>query len=142
MKKNILVSLVVLFVLSILTASAYNSSKSKVTEVAKTTKVEVYYFHFTRRCITCQAVETESLKAIMALYPGQYKSGKITFKSVNLDESNNKSLAIKCKAEGQALLVISGNKRFDLTDQGFMYARSNPDKLKQKIKATIDPLIK
>ena len=142
MKKNVFVSLFVLCVLAVFTVNAGNTSKSKVPAVTKPAKVEVYYFHFTRRCLTCQAVETESQKAVMSLYPSQYKSSKITFKSVNLDESNSKSLAEKCKAEGQSLLIISGNKRFDLTEQGFMYARSNPDKLKQKIKATIDPLIK
>ena len=104
------------------------------------TKVEVYYFHYSRRCITCQAVETQTLKSIQQLYPEQFKKGLITFKSVNLDEKNSEVLAKKCKAEGQALLVISGGKRIDLTEQGFMYAKSQPDKLKAELKKTIDPL--
>ncbi|MEI6556231.1 MAG: nitrophenyl compound nitroreductase subunit ArsF family protein [Paludibacter sp.] len=104
------------------------------------TKVEVYYFHYSRRCITCQAVENETLKSIQQLYPEQFKKGLITFKSVNLDEKNSEDLAKKCKAEGQALLVISGGKRIDLTEQGFMYAKSQPDKLKAELKKTIDPL--
>ena len=29
--------------------------------------IEVYYFHYSRRCATCQAVETETLKAIQQL---------------------------------------------------------------------------
>ena len=105
------------------------------------TKVEVYYFHFTRRCVTCQAVETETQAAIAALYPGQAKKGLIVFKAVNLDEKTSDALAKKCKAEGQALLIISGGKRFDLTDQGFMYAKSNPEKLKAELKKVIDPLL-
>jgi len=105
------------------------------------TKVEVYYFHYTHRCVTCQAVETESQKIISTLYAKEIKEGKIQFIAVNLDEKNSKNLADKCKVEGQALLVISGNKRIDLTDKGFMYARSNPDKLKAELKKTIDPLL-
>jgi len=105
-------------------------------------KVEVYYFHFTRRCETCQAVETETLKSVKQLYPEQFKKGLITFKSVNLDEKKNKTLADKCKAEGQALLVISNNKRTDLTEQGFMYAKDQPDKLKAELNKTIRPLLK
>ncbi len=105
-------------------------------------KVEVYYFHYTRRCVTCQAVETETLKSIQVLYPLEFKKGLITFKSVNLDEKTSDSLAKKCKAEGQSLLVISGSKRFDLTEQGFMYAKSSPEKLKAELKKTIDPLLK
>ena len=104
------------------------------------TKVEIYYFHYTRRCATCQAVESETQAAIATLYPALYKKGLITFKSLNLDEKTSEALAKKCNAEGQALLVISGNKRFDLTDQGFMYAKSSPEKLKAELKKTIDPL--
>ncbi len=104
------------------------------------TKVEVYYFHYSRRCITCQAVETQTLKSIQQLYPEQFKKGLITFKSVNLDEKNSETLAKKCKAEGQSLLIISNNTRIDLTEQGFMYAKSQPDKLKAELKKTIDPL--
>ncbi|HNX88428.1 MAG TPA: nitrophenyl compound nitroreductase subunit ArsF family protein [Paludibacteraceae bacterium] len=142
MKKFISLSLVMLFLVSFFWVNSLAADKKTKTAVSKTAKVEVYYFHFTRRCVTCQAVETESQKAIAALYPAQYKSGKIIFKSLNLDEDNSKALAEKCKAEGQQLLIISGNKRFDITEQGFMYARSNPDKLKQELKTTIDPLIK
>jgi hypothetical protein len=104
-------------------------------------KVEVYYFHYTRRCVTCQAVETETLKAVKQLYPEQYKKGLITFKAVNLDEKTSDALAKKCKAEGQALLVISGSKRVDLTEQGFMCAKSSPDKLKAELKKAINPLL-
>ena len=134
MKKFISLSLVMLFLVSFFWVNSLAADKKTKTAVSKTAKVEVYYFHFTRRCVTCQAVETESQKAIAALYPAQYKSGKIIFKSLNLDEDNSKALAEKCKAEGQQLLIISGNKRFDITEQGFMYARSNPDKLKQELK--------
>lgn len=106
------------------------------------TKVEVYYFHYTRRCVTCQAVENESQKIISTLYDKEIKTGKLKFIAVNLDDKNSKKLADKCKAEGQALLVISNEKRIDLTDIGFMYAKSNPDKLKAELKKAIDPLLK
>jgi heme/copper-type cytochrome/quinol oxidase subunit 2 len=141
MKKVIVLSVIVLSVFALFTANAANPSKSKAPAVANTAKVEVYYFHFTRRCVTCQAVETETQAAIAALYPVQAKKGLITFKAVNLDEKTSEALAKKCKAEGQALLVISGGKRVDLTEQGFMYATSSPEKLKAELKKVIDPLI-
>jgi len=59
-----------------------------------------------------------------------------------LDEKKNKTLANQCKAEGQALLVISNNKRTDLTEQGFMYAKDQPDKLKAELNKVIRPLLK
>ena len=100
-------------------------------------KVEVYYFHYSRRCVTCNAVEEVSKKTITESYASQYKKREITFKSVNLDEKSSDALAKKCKAEGQALLIMSNGKRIDLTDKAFMYAKSNPDKLKAEVKKAI-----
>lgn len=104
-------------------------------------KIEVYYFHYTHRCATCMAVEAESQKIISTLYAKEIKEGRVKFTAINLDDKSSKELADKCKAEGQALIVLSGSKRFDLTDQGFMYARTNPEKLKAALKKTIDPLL-
>ena len=141
MKKLISLSVLLLLVVSFFTVSSIAADKKTQTAVSKSAKVEVYYFHFTRRCVTCQAVEAESQKAVAALYPVQAKKGLITFKSVNLDEKSSEILAKKCNVSGQTLLVISGGKRVDLTEQGFMYAKSSPDKLKAELKRTIDPLL-
>ena len=141
MKKFISLSI---FTILVATFSSLNSlavEKKTKTVVTKTTKIEVYYFHYTRRCITCNAVESVTKETIAEMYPAQFKKGLITFTSVNLDEKNSKTIAEKCKAEGQALLVISAGKRVDLTDKGFMYAKSSPEKLKAEIKKTIDALL-
>jgi hypothetical protein len=141
MKKLVSVLSIIILVISFFAVSSTASGKNPKTTVSNSAKVEVYYFHFTRRCVTCQAVETESQKAINELYPVQAKKGLITFKAVNLDEKTSETLAKKCKVEGQALLVISGSKRFDLTDQGFMYAKSSPEKLKEELRKVINPLL-
>jgi len=141
MKKLFLVTFALIMMLGGISCDAKSASKAKA-KTAISNKVEVYYFHFTRRCVTCNAVEAESKKAIEALYPELVKSGKITFKGYNLDDESSKEIAKKCGAEGQSLLVIKGTNRTDLTSQGFMYARSNPEKLKAELKKTIDPLIK
>jgi hypothetical protein len=107
-----------------------------------TTKIEVYYFHFTRRCMTCQNVENVSKKAVESLYPEKVKSGAISFKSVNLDEKAGEAIGAKFKIEGQTLIVISGDKRVDLTEKGFLYANNNPEKLTAEIKKTVDGLMK
>lgn len=138
--KNLISLSLVLLVVSFFSVNTFAVDKKTQTTVSKSAKIEVYYFHFTRRCVTCQAVEKETQAAIAALYPVQAKKGLIAFKAVNLDEKTSEALAKKCKAEGQALLVISGNKRFDLTEQGFMYAKSSPEKLKAELKKTIDSL--
>ena len=131
MKKNILIFL---SLLSITTMFAGN--------MAPTAKIEVYYFHFTRRCMTCQNVENVSKKAVETLYPDKVKSGDISFQSVNLEEKAGEAIGAKYKIEGQTLIVICGAKRVDLTEKGFMYANDSPDKLKAEIKKAIENLQK
>lgn len=105
-------------------------------------KVDVYYFHFTRRCQTCLNVERVAKEAVETLYPEQVKKGQINFQSINLDEKEGANLGKKCKVEGQTLIVICGDKRIDLTDKGFLYANGNPDKLKEEIKKAIEEVQK
>jgi hypothetical protein len=141
MKNLFLLSIALIMMMGGMSCNA-QSAKKQESKLISSAKVEVYYFHFTRRCITCNAVEAETKKSIEAMYPTLIKSGKISFKALNLDDKSSKTLAKKCGAEGQSLLVISGAKRIDLTSQGFMYARSNPEKLKTELKNAIDPMIK
>jgi hypothetical protein len=141
MKRFISISVCVLLIASFFSIRSVAADKKAQAVVSKQAKVEVYYFHFTRRCVTCQAVEAETQKAIAALYAKEMKAGKIKFTAINLDDKGSEALAAKCKADGQALLVIGGTKRIDLTEQGFMYAKNSPDKLKAALKKTIDPLL-
>lgn len=136
----ILWSFALLMLVGSLSCDAQNAKKQAAKAVAKA-NIEVYYFHFTRRCMTCNAVEAQAKKAVLDLYPTLVQSGKITFRSINLDEANSKTAAEKCAVEGQSLLVVSGSNRLDLTSQGFMYAVNNPEKLKAELKKTIDPLL-
>lgn len=105
-------------------------------------KVEVYYFHFARRCVTCLAVENKTREAISALYPEEYSKGLITFSSVNLEDEKSKPVAERADVTGQALIIMSGEYRKDLTAEGFMYANNNFEKLKSEIKKVMDPLVK
>jgi uncharacterized protein YqeY len=105
------------------------------------TKVEVYYFHYSRRCATCNAVEEVTKKTISESLASQLKKREITFKSINLDDDSSETLAKKCKVEGQALLVMGNGKRIDLTDKAFMYARTSPEKLKAEVKKAINALL-
>jgi hypothetical protein len=110
--------------------------------VAETIKprVEVYYFHYSRRCAACRNVENESKRIVETLYADLVEKGEVIFASVNLEEQENLALAERCGATGQSLLVISGDQRVDITSQGFMHAR-NPQRYEQEIKKVIDPLL-
>jgi len=142
MKQFLLWNMIAVMMIGSMSCDAAQGKKNQSAKKVAAQNVEVYYFHFTRRCVTCKAVETEAKKALESLYPTQTKSGKITFKGINLDDESSKVFAEKLGVEGQSLLIVGGGKKIDLTSQGFMYARSNPEKLKAEIKAAIDPLIK
>jgi hypothetical protein len=111
------------------------------TEGKQTRKVEAYYFHFTTRCATCRAVEEQTKRDIEILYPRQVKDGTISFKALNLEEPDGKSLGEKLKISGQTVLIVSGNKKINLTNEGFLLVQSNPDKYKNIIKQKIDNLL-
>jgi len=101
-------------------------------------QVDIYYFHFSRRCKTCLNVEKVTKESVEALYSEQIKKGEVTFQSVNLDEDEGEAIGEKNNIEGQTLIVICGDKRVDLTDKAFLYANGNPEKLKKEIKAAVE----
>jgi len=140
--KKIMFLLLVVFGFQLYACNPVTSNSGENSKAVKPAKIQVYYFHNERRCATCVAVEDETKKALNELYAAKMKSGEITFLSVNLEEKAGEELANKFKIAGQTLLVIGGGKQTDLTDKGFMYARSNPAKLKAEIKKSIDAALK
>jgi hypothetical protein len=121
-------------------SKAQTANQSSKAQNISTDKIEVYYFHYERRCATCMAVENESKKALEELYPEKMKSGEIIFLSVNIEEESNKPLAEKYKVDGQTLLVTRGDKQENLTNTAFMYATTKPEKLKKAIGDSIEKL--
>ncbi|OFX86415.1 MAG: hypothetical protein A2W99_13580 [Bacteroidetes bacterium GWF2_33_16] len=139
-------SLKILFLTSIIfpllfSCNAQSADKNDNSETTVAKDIQVYYFHFTRRCPTCIAVEEKTLEFLKETYADQMENGTITFKSLNLDEDKAKEIAEKLGVSGQCLLFVKGDEKVDLTSEGFMNARSNPEKLQEKIKETIDGFI-
>ena len=142
MKKLVLISIFTLFVATIsANAQCCDTKVAGLTKPACTDQtdesgVKAYYFHATRRCATCQAVETVTKEALK-----EYYGGKVVFQSIDRDEDSKNPLIKKYKVSGQTLLIVNGDKAVNLTNDAFLNARTNPDKLKAKIKLTIDPMI-
>ncbi len=103
---------------------------------AQTNKIQAYYFHNTARCVTCKAVEAEAKADLQNLYGNQ-----ITFQSLNLEDDATKAIAKKLQVSGQTLLVVKGDQKINLTNEGFMYARTDPAKFKSIIKEKVDKLL-
>lgn len=137
--RSILTTLAIFFVLAI-TANAQTTALENAGEKGQTDNVEVYYFHYERRCATCLTVEKESEKILNELYPEKVKSGKYMFTSVNIEDESNKSLMKKLNVHGQTLLLVKGDKQENITNQAFMYVKSNRDKLKSVIEGVVGNL--
>lgn len=99
-------------------------------------KIEAYYFHNATRCTTCKTVEAEAKADLKELY-----GDKVTFQALNLEEKSTDAIASKLKVSGQTLLVVKGDKQVNLTNEGFLYAVTNPEKFKKIIKEKVDPLM-
>ena len=118
------------------TASNSTSSKTDCSETHKTKQVKPYYFHSTRRCETCKAAESVTEETLK-----EYYGDKVAFESINVDKDKENAMVKKYKISGSALLIVNGDKKVDMTGDAFMNARTNPDKLKSKLKSTIDSMI-
>jgi hypothetical protein len=132
MKKVIFLS----FALIIMSSLICNAQTAKKETAVSGNQVEAYYFHNTVRCTTCKTVEAEAKADLVSLYGDQ-----VTFKALNLEDEATKSIADKLKVSGQTLLIVKGDQKINLTNEGFLYAVTNPAKFKSIIKAKVDPLL-
>ena len=114
---------------------AQSQTANKAASQGTAAPMEAYYFHNTVRCITCKTVEAEAKADLQSLYGSQ-----VSFQSLNLEEESTKTIARKLQVSGQTLLIIKGDKKVDLTNEGFLYARTNPKKFKALIKEKVDAL--
>ena len=133
--------IIIVFCLFILTgASVYSQQQTNDNSAQGSEKIEMYYFHTSYRCATCLAVEEQSKMAFEGLYPEKFKSGQASFQAVNIDEESSTDLVERYKVSGQLLLLVKGDKTVDLTSQGFLYARTNPEKLREEIRKAVENL--
>jgi len=99
---TILISIIVVFFLMMPSSFAGDTESPVVDSTKAQTESEAaqaadsgasvvvaYYFHGTRRCVTCKKLEAYSKEAIEAGFAEQLESGAIQWKPVNVDEEGN-----------------------------------------------------
>lgn len=141
--KKVTVLLISIFCFSC-TGKAQNSVSKQQVEV---NTIEVLDFHTTNRCITCKAIESNTLYTLETYFAEELESGKITFKVVNIDDKENYELAKKFKASGTSLFLNIINpekeKQVDLTAFAFTYGKKQDvfsERLKNKIEKQLEKL--
>jgi len=137
-----------LYLLTGLLVMSFINCQSSDTKIVDSNKKEItstvrgYYFHGTRRCTTCKAVEEVTKEILSEYYTAELADKTISFETINLDEEDNKVLANKLKVSGQTLLFVSNTDTVNLTNQAFMNAVSNPSKLSIFITDEIEKMLK
>lgn len=136
MKKFIAFALLIFFATQIQTGSFAQNT----TAAAEEAVVEVYYFHLTRRCVTCRVVEKETENSINENFKQMVDEGKLVYLVLNLEEGDNLALAESLGVSGQTLMVKKGDKKVDITNKAFMSVR-NTDRLKEEVKTAIESVL-
>ena len=68
-------------------------------------RVEVVYFHRTQRCSTCIHAEELTRYTLETYFADELDSGKLTFQSIDLQNSNNAAIVNKYGAYGSQLFI-------------------------------------
>ncbi len=135
MKTKINVAFLTVFFSLLVSFSLLAQTTAKIQKENKA-KVDVYYFHLNTRCATCKAVESEARQDIKELF-----GNNVSFAAYNLDETAGEAKGKELDVNSQTLLVVKGDKKINLTNEGFMYARTDPDKFKKIIEEKVKPLL-
>jgi thiol-disulfide isomerase/thioredoxin len=130
------IPMAILMVFTISCSAEANNEKENKETIRQAENVTVYYFHNTRRCTTCKTVESVTKQAVEKL-----DNSKVVFAALNLEEPAGKEKANELGISGQTLLIVGGEKKYNITQEGFLHARSNPEKLEQLIQEKINSLL-
>ena len=79
--------------------------------------------------------------ALELFYEERMKAGSIEFTSLNLEEEEGERMAQALQVSGQTLLIVKGETQVNLTNEGFMNARTNPTKFHETLRTQIDKLL-
>jgi len=133
-------------VLVFLSTTYFSITDANAQKIAVTPSIEVMYFHGTNRCITCNAVESHAKTLLEEKYKNEIKNGTIKFVSYNIDEATSKTLVEKYEIAFSTLLIVrkldKKESKTDFTNTAFQYAKNNPTKYKELLKAEVDKNLK
>jgi len=99
----------------------------------------VYFFHLAARCEACTAVEENTVRVLDKYYKSQLKSGTISFRSININDRENRALTERYKISYTSLLLVRNDGTFtDFTNTALNYANMAPSRFEELLKTEID----
>lgn len=122
-----------------------NNEPKEATSKLSANHIEVLYFHGSQRCITCRAIESNTLALLDSLYTKEKADGKIVFRVIDISDEKNEKIAEKYEVTWSSLFVNgwkNGKESVNnMTEFGFSYAKNSPDEFKKGLKDKIDQML-
>lgn len=139
-----------LLIATLVLVSCGNGSKKKTgenqAEEIQSNRIEVLYFHGAQRCMTCRAIETNTVALLDSLYSKEQADDRIIYKVIDISKKENGQIADKYEVTWSSLFVNGwkdGKENVNnMTEFSFSNARKSPDKFKEGIKNKVDELLK
>jgi len=104
--------------------------------------LKVLYFHGNNRCLTCNNMEKFTRELLKQEYQKELERGKIIFETFNFDDDANKEIVKKYKVESSSLLLVktkNGKEKVsNITDIGFSYAKTDPERFKKEVRRKLN----
>ena len=116
-------------------------SQKKEASNRQDNKLQVLYFHGKQRCVTCRAIEDLTKEVVEKDYTDAFKNGAIQFTAIDFSEPEGEAIADRYEVAWSSLLLVKGDKVFDMTDAGFSMAKSHPEAFKSKLKEQIEKML-
>ncbi|MBU0757782.1 MAG: hypothetical protein KKF44_06950 [Nanoarchaeota archaeon] len=88
-----------------ITDNTNNKELESNQKIITVNKIEVYHFHATQQCWSCKTVGEFAEETVNTYFREEVNNGKIEFKSINIDEFENKAVSIKYGATGSSLFL-------------------------------------
>jgi len=125
--------------------SSVNVLQANNSSIKKDRLIIVYYFHTTYRCYSCTRIEALTKESLSNSFKNLLDSGKIVFKRVNIEKTENKHFVQDYKLFTKSVVVVDRVKgkrvNWKRLDKTWNYLR-DPDVFHKYITDEVNSMIK
>lgn len=128
-----------IMLISLMGCGGRNAQKTAAStlESSSDAAVQLFIFHAAQRCATCKAIDAVVAEILESDFEEEVKSGTVVLRNVDGSKPENRNLMEKYEVFSTSLILDAGGKVTNLTNDAFQYARSNPDRLMEILRAEI-----
>ena len=145
MKQNLIKTLMIVIIFSVITSCTAQNRKDSKKENVDSDYVEVIYFHGKKRCATCNAIERLSQEVVNEQFAQQLADSTLIFRIVDITTKEGEKIADYFEVAWSSLFInqINGKKENinNMTKFAFATVLNNPDEFKKGVTDKINELI-